>query len=397
MAFSILGQTTDHRTHANVVYCKCSIKEYMDIVGDDFENFSIQRKRESHRAYKRLKSDLKEGALLPSITLALKHHLVDSAKSLLARPEEFKEFLQRKNQADILDGLQRTYLIHDLIREGHDFPENQEVLLEFWIEGEISRLIYRMIVLNAGQKPMSVRHQIELLFISLKETIEERIDDIEIFVEKDAVRRTQPKKYSLGVIASAYQAFLTRSPEIDKNDVISGALVQDTILDSSEEEHTAKFSDFIDYFKKIKKIDELAWTHYDTVFNEERFNQLNENTDISEEEKIELNELILLKNSRSWLGSENVMLGLYSAISQFENTNRRVRVERALDAISEKINNGERDPFGLIRYEKFRNEINPKRTNVGNATRKLILNGFKEFFRDEGETPFCNCWEQASD
>ena len=73
MAFNILGKTQDHRTKTHVIYCKCSINDYLNIIGGDFEHFSIQRKRENHKAYRRLKEDLKNGALLPSITLALKH------------------------------------------------------------------------------------------------------------------------------------------------------------------------------------------------------------------------------------------------------------------------------------------------------------------------------------
>lgn len=83
MAFNILGKTQDHRTKTHVIYCKCSINDYLNIIGGDFEHFSIQRKRENHKAYRRLKEDLKNGALLPSITLALKHSLVINAISHL--------------------------------------------------------------------------------------------------------------------------------------------------------------------------------------------------------------------------------------------------------------------------------------------------------------------------
>lgn len=398
MSFNVLGQTTDHRTKAKVLYCKCSINDYLKLVGDDFENFTIQRKRESHKAYKRLKDDLKNGALLPSITLALKPHLVGNAEALLDKPQELEKYLEQGNLADILDGLQRTYLIKDLVDEGHQFPSDQEVLLEYWIEGEISRLIYRMIVLNAGQKAMSMRHQIELLFMSLKETICEEIQDIEIFVEKDGARRTLPKKYSLGVIASAYHAFLTRSTEIDKNDLVSSALIKDTVMDASEDEHTAKFSEFIKYFKLIKRIDALAWQYYEGLYDDDKFKELNgQKESLVDEQLEEFEQQRVYKNAKSWLGSDNVMLAVYSSIAQFSNTGRRERVNLALEKLRSDFEQGEDDPFGLVSYERFRSEINPKKSNVGNATRKLLVNGFKEFFRDEGETPFAQCWEQAKD
>lgn len=398
MAFKIMGQTTDHRTGAKVLYCKCSINDYLKIVGDDFENFSIQRKRETHKAYKRLKDDLKDGALLPSITLALKPHLVAGALKLIDDTEALTNHINKGNLADILDGLQRTYLIKDLVEEGHEFPEDQEVLLEYWLEGEISRLIYRMIVLNAGQKAMSMRHQIELLFMSLKETISEEIQDIEIFAERDGSRRTLPNKYSLGVIASAYQAFLTRSTEIDKNDLVSSALIKDTVMDATEEEHTAKFSEFITYFKLVKEIDALAWNYYEKLYDDDRYKELKDKEEEHNEDELgEFEQLRVFSTAKKWLGSDNVMLSLYCSIAQFSNTGKKDRIDVALTELKVIFEKEEFDPLGLISYERIKSNIDPKKSNIGHATRKLLLNGFKEYFRDEGGTPFTHCWEQAID
>ncbi|MFQ2034520.1 hypothetical protein ACK35Y_16530 [Aeromonas veronii] len=400
MTFSILGRTQDHRTKTHVIYCKCSINDYLHIIGGDFENFSIQRKRESHKAYRRLKEDLKNGALLPSITLALKHNLVENAVVHLEDHAWLNDFLSQPSKVDILDGLQRTYLIKDLVDEGHEFPDEQEVLLEYWFEDSMSRLIYRMIVLNAGQKAMSMRHQVELLFMSLKETISSKINGIEIFSERDNSRRTQPNKYSLGILASAYQAFLTRSTEIDKNDVISSTLIKDTVMDSSEEEHAEKFDQFIKYFNTFKDIDALLWAHYESSYDDDEYIRLSsiDPKDISPEDKDLLFKQSIYKNAKSWFASENVLLGVFCAISQLINTGKADRVDEALSNLSQAIHEGDNvDPLGLYSFERYKDEINPRKSNVGNATRKLILNGFKEFFRDEGQTPFSNCWEQASD
>ena len=329
-----------------------------------------------------------------------KHSLVINAISHLDDHEWINEFLSQPSKVDILDGLQRTYLIKDLVDEGHVFPDEQEVLLEYWFEESMSRLIYRMIVLNAGQKAMSMRHQVELLFMSLKETISSEIDGIEIFSERDNSRRTQPNKYSLGILASAYQAFLTRSTEIDKNDVISSTLIKDTVMDSSEEEHAEKFDQFIKYFNIVKDIDAQLWAHYDSTYDDAAYQNLSsiDPKEISPEDKDMLFKQSIYKNARSWFASENVLLGLFCAISQLINTGKAERIDDALFKLSQVIKQGDSiDPLGLYNFERYKDEINPRKSNVGNATRKLILNGFKEFFRDEGQTPFNNCWEQASD
>ncbi|MEQ9882193.1 hypothetical protein ABRP83_08445 [Pectobacterium brasiliense] len=400
MAFDILGKTKDHRTGANVVYCKCSISEYLELVGDDFEGFFIQRRKENHKAYARLKSDLIEGALLPSITLSVKLHKVDEIIAYLDDAPKLATHLKQKDNADILDGLQRTLILKQILKDGHSFPEEQEVLLEFWLESEMSKLIYRMIVLNAGQKAMSVRHQIELLFMSLKEVISHRIEDIDIFAERDQQRRTQSNKYPLGIIASSYQAFLMETTEIDKDDVIARSLIQDNVMDAGESEHTEKFERFIQYFKEIKEIDSLAWSYYENKYDSNRLSYLTslpkDQRNSSEIEK-EISNLESFKGAKSWLGSENVMLGLFCSISQFIKTGRQDRVSEGLIKLKNSFLSDNFDPLGIITFDISKKDIDPRKSNVGYATRKLILNGFKEYFRDEGTTVFSECWKMATE
>ncbi|MBU0930861.1 MAG: hypothetical protein KJ585_02530 [Alphaproteobacteria bacterium] len=165
MAISILGTATDVRTGTAVVYTQMNIAEYLEIVGTGFEDFHLQRRRESHKAYARLKEDIRNGALLPSITLAVKPEKVDDIvptyTDYVTEPSrhaaKLAELISVPGSVDILDGLQRTYIMHDLATEQAEFKEGQRILVEFWLERDLHNLIYRIIVLNAGQKPMSIR------------------------------------------------------------------------------------------------------------------------------------------------------------------------------------------------------------------------------------------------
>lgn len=401
MAFSILGKTIDQRTDANVIYCKCSIEEYLSLIGDNFEDFSIQRRKESHRAYSRLKKDLLAGALVPSITLAVKHHLVPNVIEKLDSQDELKAILSAIGTADILDGLQRTYIIKDIKNSGHDFPENQELLLEFWVEPDMGRLIYRMIILNAGQKAMSMRHQIELLFMSMKETVTEQINDIEIFLEKDVAKRDSPNKYSLSVIAAAYQAFMTKSTELDKANLVAEGLNRDNILDASEHELTEKFYKFLNYFQRFQEIDSLAWSYYEDRFEDARYRELfhknKEQEALNDDESIELSMLKALRTGIKWLGTDNSIVSFFCAIAVFDDSGRQDRIDSALKNLSDDFKAGAEDPLGIIRYEEIRTGINPRKSNVGQATRKLLFNGFKEYIREEGIIKMPECWPQAAD
>lgn len=404
MSLQILGKTKDLRSQTDVVYCKATINDYLALIGNEFQDFSIQRKRENHKAYSRLKSDLKEGALIPSLTLAVKHQYVRKILNTLGDNKELVEQLSIPRQVDILDGLQRTYIIQDLKDEGHIFDDEQELLLEFWLEPKMSKLIYRMIVLNAGQKAMSMRHQVELLFMSLKETVQEEIENIEIFVEKDTARRTSVNKYPLNVLASAYQAFITKSTEIDKNDIVNDRLEPSNSLESDENTQSAEFYSFINYFKKIKTLDSLVWEVYESLSDQPKLDDLiakqKSDDKLTADEETELFALKVYKNAKPWLGSENVMIALFTAIAQMISTSKQGRVDTAIDKLIDTLKAPGQpiaDPLGLVKYEKLKSNIDPRKSNVGYATRKLLLRGFKEYFRDEGDASMEIYWEQAKD
>jgi hypothetical protein len=390
MSFRVIGKTIDLKSGARVVYCQASPDRYLDIVGDKFGEFSIQRRRESHKAYKRLKADIIEGSLLPSITLSVKHHLVESIAAYFDDSTALETLLSNNDVVDILDGLQRTYILADIRNEGIAFKENQELLLEFWLEPDMGKLIYRMIVLNSGQKAMSMRHQVELLFLSLQETIASKIAGIEILREKETKRRTQPNKYTLNNIASSYHAFITASHETDKENLVAQRLIDEDAFDSTEQELTEQFQDYIKYLKLFYELDQLCWQHYSAL----DLNNLPQDKD-SEILQIEKD---ALEDGAAWLGSENVMLAFFGAVSQYLKLGKSSRVDNALAALLIEVqDNSVQDPLGLTSFQNVKSGLNARRTNVGFATRKLIATGFKEFFREDGEIKLSRCWPAAAE
>ena len=67
MDLTIFGHTKDLRTNTYIVYAQISIDDYLVLVGNKFDDFSIQRKQEKHKAYIRMRQDILEGAVLPPI------------------------------------------------------------------------------------------------------------------------------------------------------------------------------------------------------------------------------------------------------------------------------------------------------------------------------------------
>lgn len=376
-SFQIIGTTKDLRTNTNIYYAQISIEDYLNLVGDDFDRFDIQRPRQDYRAYSRMKKDIIDGALLPTITLAINPKETHVFEQLFSSNDVkgLSERLLASNSIYILDGLQRTYILSDINKDNFKFKEGQKLLVEFWLEKEIKHLIYRLIVLNAGQKPMSMRHQVELLFITMQDKIQEAISGLTLISERDESRRTKPKQFPFDRIVVAYYSFITKSAMIKRDNIIVQELNEMEVINSNEDDLNQSFNDFLFYLNMYALIDH------------ETFRIYNHYTDIK------------LKSPHNWFAEEITITSFFAAISQFAtDEKRKERINIALKAFLEKLTAAENhtDFLALNVLSDIREGISPKKYNVGVETRKILTNGFKEFFREEGESTFEDCWKNGT-
>ena len=372
----ILSSTKDLRTQTYVLYAQISITDYLNLVGADFDRFEIQRPRQNYKAYTRMQKDIENGALLPPITLAI-------------NPSEVTEYIdlwEAKNNAAliaklydskniyILDGLQRTYIINDLHESSVKFKRGQKLMLEIWLEQEIKHLIYRLIVLNAGQKPMSMRHQVELLFMTMQGKLTDEIPNLEILKEKDETRRSGAKKFPFDRIVTSYYCFLSKSPEEKRENLVVQQMNELEIFNSDEESLSESFFDFTRYFKTYVMLDQEVYRVYDKFSDSQ------------------------IKSPKNWLAEDNVINSFFAAIAQ-TSTNLKLskRVDKAIKRLLAELKSSKNnaDPLALLTLSKIRHGINSRKENVGFATRRLLTNGFKEFFREEGELEMEECWRLA--
>jgi hypothetical protein len=369
-SFKILGETRDLRTNTIVLYAQINVDDYLLFVGDNYDKFSLQRKREQHKGYSRLKNDLEKGALIPPITLAVEPELVKKLLPLVEKKDYetlLKGIEQLKDNIYILDGLQRTHKIKESKNAGVVFKENHFLLIELWFEPDINHLLYRLIVLNSGQKPMSMRHQIELLFTTMRNSLTIQIPDLEIIAENDEEKRIKAKQMPFERLVTSYKCFLTGSPEVDKDTLVSEKMLEEKILDESEEYLSESFNSFKGYLTKYCLLD------YELF-------RICENT--------------ALKGFRNWFADSNTINSFFAAIGKLHNT-KSDRINSAIDQMLaglKQANSGE-DILSLNEYKKIKEDVaDPKKYNVGFATRKLLTDSFNEYFRDEGNTSLLNCW-----
>ena len=367
----IIGYNTDSRTDTYVIYALIKIKDYLDFVGEDFDEFGIQRKRETHKGYARLKNDIKSGAVIPPITLASKPEDVKNYSALLRgqNTQKLESLLNKNPKVYILDGLQRTHIIKDIREEGFKFKDDQNLLLEFWFEEDMGNLIYRLIVLNSGQKPMSMRHQVELLFMTMQDKLKKDIAGLIMYNERDKLSRDSAMKFPFDRIVSGYYSFLNESPEVNKGKLITEKLDSGKVVTDHEMVLLERYEEYTKYLTKYLQIDREAYRVY-SKFKE-------------------------FSGAKNWLADENVVNAFFAAIGLLSDEPIfQKRIDNAIQKLLKDIKKAKvgDDPFSLLEYDSIRQKFNPKQFNIGYITRKTIMNCFMEYFKGEGLLTFTKCW-----
>lgn len=107
--------------------------------------------------YKRLEEDIEIGCIMPNITVAIK------VNDKMPKEEDITENYidDALANAFILDGIQRLNTLNRINLSKLNM--DRILYCNILISDSMDRLLYRMITLNNGQKPMSTRHQIEIL------------------------------------------------------------------------------------------------------------------------------------------------------------------------------------------------------------------------------------------
>lgn len=241
------------------VLCKGNLNDYLNSLKPEFYNFSIQRKIIENQYLDTLVSTVKDGDPLPMITL--------THNSPRLNIQIGGDMLLDMHHVEILDGLQRTFrlwahnqLVKEFYHSGIDDPgtfakvikekypiffdtgivtygkiknlfennefetirnaySNFEVYFIVWLNLSPKRVIHKMLVLNAGQKSVTITHQFELLFLYLWEDLQKELKgEIRLFREKDkeafAIKRGKREvgDYLFSSIIVGLRSFIEKKP-----------------------------------------------------------------------------------------------------------------------------------------------------------------------------------------
>lgn len=246
----------DKRVNSKNYIIELTIREYYELIKDNLGNNEFQRSRitSSKTIYSLLKEDLKKGCLIPSIVLALPNE--QSEDKLI------EDIQNNKNDLIILDGLQRTYTICDLVKENDkaEYLDSTKLRIEVYTNLSKSQVLYRMLTLNTGHTPMSTRHQIEIVYFDLKKSVP---DDIKIFTDTDKQTPNKIGEYSYKDVIDGYSSLMEGDYlPIDRIEILNTVKRMDE-LNHVTEQGKDIFTDFIVCYNNLAiKINQLLndWT-----------------------------------------------------------------------------------------------------------------------------------------
>ncbi|MBU2829300.1 hypothetical protein [Acidithiobacillus ferriphilus] len=222
-----------------------ALNHFVPLIG----RLDIQRDALNTKFYSRLEDDIVRGCVMPPITIAMIHSFPDRQQALDVVQDYISENIE---SAFVLDGIQRLNTLHRAsFRDG--FDANRAIHVNFIIASSRDRLLYRMITLNNGQKPMSARHQIDILADAF---FDFDAIDLKLVAEKGKGRVRAPESFKKADFVKGYIAYLSGSVNIDNQKIIEekmDELIALKIIDSDIPTSNVEFMDIVDLVNKFSK------------------------------------------------------------------------------------------------------------------------------------------------
>lgn len=358
---NLASRITDGRINAENVLLDMTIREYLNVAKDIIKNNEFQRRRvkNSSSVYALLKKDLRSNCTMPPIVLAIKAEKMEKFISPHNIEEEQIKNLFTAENLIILDGLQRTYTILDLesemVKENNadalNGVLNNRVRVELYLGVNKIGILYRMLTLNTGQTPMSIRHQIEILY---SDYIEKTIDNISLLREIDAKKITRIGEYQFKDVIEGFNSYLDRDElGINRNELLEN--IQNLEKLALENGTSDLFQDYISTYNAfMTKIDILTnhWKlengDFDSsiaVFGKDILQVFTKAQVLSgfgaaigklkdarviegfESVKNDINSIVLFENDKS---VESVMSNLLNKLNEIKNRAKKIGVEQRM-------------------------------------------------------------------
>ena len=375
---------------------KVSLLNYIESLSEQNFNYDIQRGIVSNHFLDTILDAVVEGKTLTPISLVIHQdkHITDSL--------EICNF-------NILDGLQRTFRLWiyyklselALAKQNYDYRaitkefrntcdnysmavsprqvrnlfkgENNiniwnlkekyksfDLYLYIWTNLTPDQEIKQMLILNAGQKPMGINHQFELMYLRLFDENDFNEDKIKILRSKDGkVKQREAGVYMLSSVIIGVLSLLNMRPmRLSRNMIYKDSdESSDLSLTSMEDIFTTNF--IREYLHLLVKLDSKIST--DQVSSE-------------------------------WFAKDTTLAGIMAGIGLHIKSLDKSPSE-ILQGMNYSIENiSKDDAFSLIEYREVYDELSGAKINIGMVVRKAIM-----FYTEALLEKNCLSWKMAFD
>lgn len=328
----------------------------------------------------RMVRDIVEGTILPPIVIGVmvdecSYDDIKNSSNALQLVTDLE-----KKDISIIDGMQRTTAIYEALLKS-DYIKHNQIRIEMWVSYNVNSLLYRMLVLNAGQVPWNMRRQVELVFDGVISQIKNNNPNIEIINVTDNQRRSHGGQYNAHDIVEMFMSFGARTWKIDTKERLTDEFTRGDLMQSTGE------SNMVDLFCKILNL----MFELDCVLDD-RISYY----DADNEDKF--------KRGRDLFASQPAKIGFAAACGEYilgrpgeerkgDIIDERFRtLKNILQNVTDKAKQTD-SPSDYIDFSTL-SEVIVKRTNkVGDYEREKFYSAFKVMIETGGNLDsFTVCW-----
>jgi hypothetical protein len=366
-----LTQTRDDRINASNFLIELPVAEYLSLADRALTKNEFQRRRvkSASTVYALLKEDLQKGCMIPPIVLGLPSTAKEKEITLKTICDVVEK---RADDLLILDGLQRTYTIIELraeLRSKKDEIALSKLLklplrIEIYVGINRIGILYRMLTLNTGQTPMSLRQQIEMLYIDFANI---PIHGVKLIKEADDDAPEKLGEYTFRSIIEGFNAYLERNElPFDRFDILENIKSLEKL--STENQSANLFEDFVRTYDRFVK----------------QFAKLTANKAVASAE-LKIAGQPFGKDARRIFTKSQAITGFGSAIGKLKDFDA-VSGFSVITAGIDKIKSAKDGDEALVKLLQTMEKIRLTSKKIGNSQRLYFHFFFRELFNPGGDS-----------
>lgn len=247
--------------------------------------------------------------------------------------------------------------------EGFDIGSCFDVYqwFEVWTGLSAKEEVSKMLILNAGHKPVKTKHQLELLFRNLIPVVKRvGLEEFILVREKEESSIALSKSRTVGQFPFSNIITTILSFSEGKPLTTNVALVHKTQSEDFDFDKFDKYFSFDFLHKFISTLINMDRSVFDSYGD------------------------LGLK----WIGREISLVGIFAALGRYSSENSISPVQ-ALDLLQEKVANNPQ-VLNLEEFEDLRSHLDLRKINIGSVNKKAVFEGIYSVLNEESD---CISWK----